>query len=431
MKIKTQSSLKVQEKIIEIENPLVFKWVDMYRIIQKQIDKNGYLIKCNLVKSTKTKLYFNLVYLNDIKSFIEEPFDPNMQEGINCIPTNEVSCLIVPTGVGAKFGGFAGDVNPIAKLFASTSQYLLTHPNVVNGAVLSDIPGNVLYLEGFLLDQFLIGKINIMPNKNNKIGIIFDKGISEERLDYEINVLNALKAFLGCEIVGYSITEKPLIIEPAINEFGFSTGIIQNLECLIEKAWKLKELNATAIAICCAISDLELNKNYTLGHGIDPVGGIESIISRAVSSVCGLVSAHAPVLLTSEIIDYKNISPVAASEYVAKTFLPSVVSGLRYAPQIRDQKLKTRSWKSFYDIANVVVPYNAFGSAGVFFQNEYFQNVILVKENKTCLNVDPDHLNIDFKFVNSYSKLINIQKAQELGIDLNVLQRPVNKVPLL
>ena len=419
------NSLKITEEIIEIENPSLFKWDEISSAIQDKKYKS--LIKLNLVKTTKDKLYFNVVCVENLNGFIDNPFVSNEQRfTIHDSRSTSISCLIIPTGIGAAFGGYAGDANPLAKIFAQENKYLLTHPNVVNGAILSDPPSNLIYLEGFLLDHFLLGKVNIIPNNKNKIGVIFDKSISEERLEYEVNVLNALRAFYGCEIISWTVTEKPLAIIPSVNKFGFSSGKIENLESIINSALKLKDLGATAIAICCAIPDLELNSDYISASGIDPIGGIESIISRVVSASTGLVSAHAPVLISSEKIDCKKISPLSAAEYIALTFLPSVISGLRFAPKIvsKDDK-NTMSCKN---LSNVIVPYNAFGSPGVFYQNETFKNVILIKENKTYLDANPEHLNIDFKVVKKYINLVDLRKIEEAGIDIDVLNRPLDKI---
>ena len=427
------SKILITEKIIEIDNPSSFKWIDVFHVICKQVQeiKNKYVIKVNLVKTTRNKLFFRLIYLEDFYGFIENPFVPEVEVGSKPASTRDISCLIVPTGIGAAFGGYAGDANPLAKLFASANKYLLTHPNVVNGAVLSDPPSNMIYLEGFLLDQFLLGNINMIPTKQNKIGVIFDRGINKERLEYEVNVLNALRAFYGCDIVAWTLTDKPVVIKPAVNEYSFSTGTIENLETIIEKAFKLKDIGVTAIAICCTIPDIELSRDYRMGNGIDPIGGVESIISHAVSAVTGLVSAHAPVLLSQEVVDYKKIAPVSASEYIAQTFLPSVISGLRYVPKIvvgADRSVCPSQQKSFQDIGNIIVPYNAFGSAGVFYLNEIFQNVILIRENKVCLDVNPDHLNLKSTVCDSYNDLIDAKKIKESGIDVSVLKRPIERI---
>ena len=41
--------------------------------------------------------------------------------------------MIVPTGIGASIGGFAGDALPSAKLLSTVVDTLITHPNVMNG----------------------------------------------------------------------------------------------------------------------------------------------------------------------------------------------------------------------------------------------------------------------------------------------------------
>ena len=38
--------------------------------------------------------------------------------------------LIIPTGVGAAIGGYAGDALPVAKAMAEVCDVLITHPNV-------------------------------------------------------------------------------------------------------------------------------------------------------------------------------------------------------------------------------------------------------------------------------------------------------------
>ena len=422
--VKSQSGLL--EKIIEIENPPIFKWEEVFSTIKKFLPKNSYLIKLNLIKTSKTKLFFHVVLTHNFSGFLGNPFEAVLNKKIS---SDKASCLIVPTGIGASIGGYAGDANVLAKIFSHLSEYLIVNPNVVNGAVLSDLPSNAIYLEGFYMDQFLLGNVNLIPNNKNKIGVVFDKTISEERLEYEVNVLNALKVFYGCDICGWTVTEKPLNIIPSVNDFGFSSGNIENLEYLLESALKLKDIGATSIAICSLIPDLDLNPEYVLGKGLDPIGGIESIISRLVSAGTGLVSAHAPVLISNEKIDYKIISPLSAAEYIAPTFLPSVISGLRFAPQIRDQKSEIRDQRiGSRNIENIIVPYNAFGSPGVFYSNEIFNNVVLVKENVTCLEVNPVDIKIKFNVVDSYKDLIGEDKLNELGIDIERLKRPVVKI---
>ena len=67
--------------------------------------------------------------------------------------------FIIPTGIGCEIGGFAGDALPAAKLLAYASGCLITHPNVMNGASLSETHENIFYVEGYSLDRFAKGEI--------------------------------------------------------------------------------------------------------------------------------------------------------------------------------------------------------------------------------------------------------------------------------
>lgn len=40
--------------------------------------------------------------------------------------------MIVPTGVGAAIGGYAGDALPVARALSSVVDCLISHPNVWN-----------------------------------------------------------------------------------------------------------------------------------------------------------------------------------------------------------------------------------------------------------------------------------------------------------
>lgn len=100
------------------------------------------------------------------------------------------SVMIVPTGIGAAIGGYAGDALPSCRLLSAVTDTLITHPNVMNGAMLywpvltsaSDRGYGLQYVEGFALDEFASGRIVLAPRKKrgHKIGLILDKGIEPE-----------------------------------------------------------------------------------------------------------------------------------------------------------------------------------------------------------------------------------------------------------
>ena len=80
--------------------------------------------------------------------------------------------LVIPTGIGCEIGGFAGDALPTAKLLASATGCLVTHPNVMNGGALSEKDERIFYVEGYSLDRFARGEIGLKKVNQQKIGII-------------------------------------------------------------------------------------------------------------------------------------------------------------------------------------------------------------------------------------------------------------------
>ena len=192
----------------------------------------------------------------------------------------KIGAFIVPTGIGASIGGYAGDASCQAREFAKHTK-LIVNPNVVNAACFSGITENMLYTEGYTLDSFFKGEINLLPSNNNKIGIIYDKAIPQDVLNVHINTQNAVKTIYGINIAEYIITDEEVGVEFYIAEGGVSVGDVKNIETLGRACKKFLEKGCEAIAIVCLFEDSdEDNENYADGVGVDPVGGVEAILSH-------------------------------------------------------------------------------------------------------------------------------------------------------
>ena len=61
------------------------------------------------------------------------PFSPYLSLPPLLSTPGYTAVLIVPTGIGASIGGYAGDALPVAHGIASVVDTLITHPNVMNG----------------------------------------------------------------------------------------------------------------------------------------------------------------------------------------------------------------------------------------------------------------------------------------------------------
>lgn len=316
-----------------------------------------------------------------------------------------LNVFIVPTGVGASIGGYAGDASGAARMFSKIGK-LIVNPNVVNAAVFSGIDENMLYTEGYIIDEFFKGNITLRESKNNKIGIIFDKSIPEYVLNVHINTINAVKTVYGIDIFDYEITKEPVGVEFFVNENGISSGIIKNADTLIKAGNNLKNKGAHALGIVCLFDNSD-DEDYENADGVDPVGGVEGIISHIISRELKLPCAHAPAF--SDInIPTKIVNQKAAAEYITPTFLPCILLGLNNAPQIVSCEDKQDSDYSIDDVNSLIVPFNSLGSIPVLQAAERGIRIFAVKENSTILDVDASSLGIDVIEVEEYKDILNI-----------------------
>lgn len=312
-----------------------------------------------------------------------------------------IACFLVPTGIGASIGGFAGDASCFARELAQNTQ-LIVNPNVVNAAVFSGITPNMLYTEGFAIDKFFEGEIALRPSKNNKIGVIFDSAIPQNILNIHINTLNAVKIVYGVDILGYELTKESVGIEFCIEESGISSGKVNNSQTLIEAGQTLKNQGATAIAVICLFDEPQ-EDGYSSGDGVDIVGGVEAIISHVFTKELNLPIAHAPafkdVTIPTEIVD-----PRAAAEYITPTFLPCILLGLQNAPQLIKTQEAQQGDIRVKDLKALVMPYNSLGCVPVLEASRKNIPILAVKENQTVLDVTAQKLGIEVIEVENYTE---------------------------
>ena len=338
--------------------------------------------------------------------------------------------FIIPTGIGCEIGGFAGDALPTAKLLASASGCLITHPNVMNGGSLSEKNQDIFYVEGYNLDRFVKCEIGLKSVKKQKIGIIFDSGIDHELLVRNLQAADACVATLGIDIDSYVLTKKPLGIVIDSESKNVSGGIIQNPDTLIEAGEELINQGATAIAIVAKFpDDLDLNitNSYREGKGVDPIAGVEAVISHLISKFLKVPCAHAPALRTIEL--NVNLDPRAASEEIGYTFLPSVLIGLSNAPDLIELPNRNENITLHpSQIESIVVPMGALGGEAVLAGIERGLNIISVK-NENILGINNKTFNYPNLFeVNNYFEAAGLILSIRNGINLKSIQRPLNTI---
>ncbi|MEG3924518.1 DUF3326 domain-containing protein [Microcoleus sp. D3_18a_C4] len=358
--------------------------------------------------------------------------------------------LIVPTGVGASIGGFAGDALPVARAIAQISDTLITHPNVLNGAQLYWPIPNALYVEGYALDKFAAGCWGLQPVHQNRIGLILDAGIEPDLQLRQLQAADAARATLGLNITDCVLTDRPLQVELRISESGASWGTIGNPDSLLRAAEKLiKQARVEAIAVVARFPDDEGSlalENYRRGKGVDPLAGAEAVISHLVVRTFKIPCAHAPAL--SALPLDPHLSPRSAAEEIGYTFLPCVLAGLSKAPQFvtptvgqasglsqvlggQDAQPLLPTREKFYAnrrdfesqglwadrVDAVVIPATACGGSAILsLSGRSSVQIIAVGDNKTQMQATPEKLGIKALQVNSYLEAIGVLVALRAGI---------------
>ncbi|XP_078175090.1 uncharacterized protein LOC144568591 isoform X2 [Carex rostrata] len=338
--------------------------------------------------------------------------------------------LIVPTGVGASIGGFAGDALPVARALATVADCVISHPNVLNAAMLYWPMQNVLYVEGYALDRFAEGLWALQPVHQNKVGLVLDAGIEEEVRLRHLQVADATRASLGLPVIEYIVTDSPLKVETWFDpKCGNSTGRIKNPDSLLRAVNSLvnyTDVNAIAVVARFPDDDLEDFEIYRQGKGVDLLAGVEAIISHLIVEEFKIPAAHAPANLPFP--PSASLSPKSAAEEVGYTFLPCVLAGLSNAPQyVTNKGSFVNGCVVADDVDSIVLPADACGgNATLAFSKSKRPHkplIITVEENKTVLDDTPDMLGIKAMKVKNYWEAIGVIAAHKAGIDPKSLRR--------
>lgn len=337
--------------------------------------------------------------------------------------------MIVPTGVGAAIGGYAGDALPMLRAIAQVADRVITHPNVMNGAALYWPLPNALYVEGFGLDQFAAGQWGLRPVRQNRIGLLLDAGIEPELRWRHLQVADAARATLGLDLTDYVVTDAPLQVELRQTDSGATWGTIGNPDSLLRAAERLiREAGAEAISVVVRFPEMDVDdpalQAYRHGQGVDPLAGAEAVISHLLVRQFKIPCAHAPAL--SPLPLDPQISPRSAAEELGHTFLPCVLVGLSRAPQFiaQNQRVERGRDRGIWaeDLSALVIPASCCGGSAVLSLSQTATQIIAVSENSTRMQVYPDDLGLKTTNVRSYWEAVGAIAAHRAGLSARMLQ---------
>ncbi len=337
--------------------------------------------------------------------------------------------MIVPTGVGAAMGGYAGDALPVARAIAQVTDRLITHPNVLNGAQLYWPLPNAYYVEGYGLDQFAAGHWHLQPVHQNTIGLVLDQAMEDDLRWRHLQAADAARATLGLDIRGHVTTDQPLGVR--LKQAQAATwGTLERPDSLLRAVEQLLQAGCRAIAVVARFPDdvgSDALTAYRQGEGVDPLAGAEAVISHLVVRQFQVPCAHAPALQPLPLDP--TISPRSAAEELGYTFLPCVLAGLSKAPQFSD--IPQPHAISANDVDAVVAPASALGGSAILSLSGTATQIIAIEDNTTALAVDAAALGLRVISVRSYLEAMGVLSAQRAGVAPSALSPHIQPLPPL
>lgn len=346
--------------------------------------------------------------------------------------------LLVPTGVGAEIGGHAGDATPVAALLAAACDTLITHPNVVNASDIIDIPANCLYVEGSVIARLMMGTAGLQRARNNRMMVVLGHHEDELFVNAAINSVNAARATYGLQTPAIIRLGPEFEMESEYTHSGRAAGRIRGLELLMGVLEERRnDFDAVAIS-----SQIGVPPGYhaeyfeSNGEMVNPWGGVEAMLTHAVSTYFDVPSAHAPMLETQEIAnsDPGIVDPRMAAEAVSLALIQSVLKGLQRSPGIVTGQagLNHPGTITAEDISCLVIPDGCLGLP-VLAALEQGIRVIAVGENRNLMQNDLGRLpwaGNQFYRVENYWEAAGVMSAFKAGIDPASVRRPIRPAPV-
>ena len=392
------------------------------RVILTSAQDDTLSFECSFIAIEKNSTWPSLLEINVRQRVSNQPF---------------VAVSIIPTGVRAEIGGFAGDATPSTNLLAAACDYVITNPNAVTASDVYFAKDNVLYLEGNLICQLLLGNIGIIPEKRTNIAAIIEKPRDERFLNNVLNALNGLRAVGGINIDPVIVTGGAIETKCTYSQYGNASGEFKGIEELIKALDVIENSSARAVAlISTLLVDDQVRQAYYKGESIpNPWGGAEAILTHTVTNFYPFTAAHAPLLLEWEHTGFgKLVDPRDGAELISSAYVCSPLSGLINSPRPVSFDTPIAAGETRISVENIsalVMPETTVGNIPFFAGLDQGVPIILVKDNTTQYKITPELLQIPetenrkIYRVRSYMEAAGLLLALRNGILPESTTRPI------
>ena len=227
---------------------------------------------------------------------------------------------------------------------------------------INEIPENGVYVEGSVICRLLMGTVGLQKVRSNRVLVVIDAHNDKTFVNAAINSVSGARSAYGFKCSKVVQLEPPIKLKGRYTSTGRAAGRVEDLFGLIELLEEMKN-DYDAVALSSVIdvpSSYHLDYFLSEGDIINPWGGVEAMLTHAISQLYNIPSAHSPMFESQKIanLDPGVVDPRMASEAVSMTFLQCILKGLQHSPKIvTDQNaLLSDNVISVADISYLIIP---------------------------------------------------------------------------
>ncbi len=406
------------------------------RKVSEQLAPNEMPVRFVITRTDDESYHCELGILSDIDDFPLPPessiFDFRKRSFENVEQFNAV--LLIPTGIGAEIGGHSGDGGPVARLLAVACDNLITHPNVVNAADINELPENALYVEGSVISRLLMGTIGLQKVHSNRVMLVIGKHHDKFFHKAAINSASAARAAFGLDCPLVTKMDNKVLMRSLYSSSGRAVGRIEYIEHLFEILKKYRsQYDAVAVSSPIEVPS-HFHEDYfreDMGDMVNPWGGVEAMLTHAISILFSIPSAHSPMMASRQMLtlDVGVVDPRKSADTVSTTYLHCILKGLHKSPKIFNSFLihGHSDILTVADISCLVIPDRCVGLP-ILAALEQDIPVIAVKENKNRMQNKLEELPFSggkLFVVDNYLEAVGIMNAIKAGLPPESVRRPL------
>ena len=254
---------------------------------------------------------------------------------------------------------------------------------------------------------------------------------------YAINAASAARVTLGLECPLVIKLENPFEMVAEYSQSGRAVGRIERLENLVD-VLRTHQGRCDAIALSSRIRvPKAYHHEYYLGDMVNPWGGVEAMLTHAISGLFNIPSAHAPMMESQEIMNLTVgvVDPRMAAEVISVTYLHSVIKGLCRSPKLITNRdlFHHPEVMSAADVSCVIIPDGCIGIPTLAALEQGIP-VIAVRENKNLMRNELSSLPFErgkLYVVENYLEAIGVMSALRSGVSVESVRRPLAPTKVL